>query len=123
MSVTDELRRLLDENRVEYREYSGVTNATMYQSTRFYVDNEEKHPYASIETVNEYDSVLLTLRCSPEQAIEATLGRGECRNLSKYYNEFVCSCCGWTYDFVTDPYSGPRYCPNCGRRIADGQPG
>ena len=50
---------------------------------------------------------------------EAELGRGECRNLSKYVNWFECSCCGWGYDFVTDPYSGPRYCPNCGRRVVE----
>ena len=72
---TERLRELLDERGVEYREFSSVTKATMYQSTRFYVHNEENHPYASIEAMDGYDSVLLTLRCSPEHAIDATLGR------------------------------------------------
>ena len=40
-----------------------------------------------------------------------------CSNISKYTNVFKCSACGFEYDFVTDPYQGPHYCPNCGRRI------
>ena len=112
MSATDELRRLLDERGVEYGTgFGGDTLWTGRHGIRWRWDAQEGK------------LAMFTHDITPEQAVEATLGRGECRNLSKYVNWFECSCCGWTYDFVTDPYSGPRYCPNCGRRIADGQPG
>ena len=108
MSATDELRRLLDERGVEW-DY-GITGA---ETTRFNANGLHL-----TFTPMRYGLVCSTI-LTPEQAVEATLGRGKCRNLSKYVNEFECSCCGWTYDFVTDPYSGPRYCPNCGRRVVD----
>ena len=52
----------------------------------------------------------------PEQAIAATLGR-TCHNVSKWVNVFECSECGFDYDFITEPYQGPNFCPNCGRRV------
>lgn len=107
MSATDELRRLLDERGVEYRWDNGTAT--------WYVNGVMYNAWA-------YDNERLTMsvcHLTPEQAVEATLGRGTCRNLSKYINVFECSCCWWTYDFITDPYLGPRYCPNCGRRVVD----
>lgn len=45
--------------------------------------------------------------------------KSTCRNMSEYANVFVCSECGYDYDFVTDPYNGPSFCPRCGRRIEE----
>ena len=50
------------------------------------------------------------------EEIAATTGK-TCRNTSKWANVFKCSECGFEYDFITDPYQGPRHCPNCGARI------
>lgn len=42
-----------------------------------------------------------------------------CQNISEYTNAFTCSECGYEYDFVTDPYDGPNFCPNCGRKVVE----
>ena len=56
-----------------------------------------------------------------QQAIDATLGRGECRmeqtcheriaGFDAYHDEFMCSECGG------DLFEGYNFCPKCGRHI------
>lgn len=71
----------------------------------------------------------------PEQAIAATLGRGECRNISKIVDKygqarFACSECGAWLDsrMLWNPECSNgespwvkdcklNYCPNCGRKV------
>ena len=76
----------------------------------------------------------------PEQAIAATLGRGECRNVAVHdeYSDrpFTCSECGargpmgngtyhlassWAMEDGTlafaDSWPVWKYCPNCGRKV------
>lgn len=72
MSATDELRRLLDERGVEYCMHQSVTNGSMSYYDRYTV-LIDGNPRALIDTGNDED-VVLTLRCTPEQAIAATLG-------------------------------------------------
>lgn len=55
-----------------------------------------------------------------EQAIEATLGRGTCRNVYETGN-FKCSECGH-FTMTKMVYrdgtpADPRFCPWCGRRV------
>ena len=64
MTATDELRRLLDERGVEWEGTPGVT---------FW-----GNCYALDITTNEKEKVHLHLCCTPEQAIAATLGDGDC---------------------------------------------
>lgn len=68
---------------------------------------------------------------TPEQAVEATLGRGECRSVCNSVSEFTCSECGFNCDLTSwislfDGDDGrhrhhhhgmPNYCPNCGRKV------
>ena len=66
-----------------------------------------------------------------EQAVEATLGRGTCKNDSiKHDGVFACSACGVYLDIVNmesvqkdmdidDLSYEPRYCPSCGRRVVE----
>lgn len=111
MNAMEELRALLDERGIEWWEEDGHTlwrghgsHVAQAMSSFAFGDSERLH---------------VTAMLTPAQAVGATLGPGACRNLSKYVNWFECSCCGWTHDFVTDPYSGPSYCPGCGRRVED----
>ena len=120
MTATDELRRLLDERGVEYEGNKDVT--------RFF-------GYDGFEVVMQEDidgklDCLTPLYLTPEQAIEATLGRGTCRDLAETpeyrdKTEFKCSECGYEYSavggFGCDCGDEPdfRYCPSCGRKVVD----
>ena len=60
---------------------------------------------------------------TPEQAVEATLGRGECSNKAIRPQTFWCDQCdcaaeGWV-DVGGTLINGFRYCPNCGRKVVD----
>lgn len=113
MSATDELRRLLDERGVEW---------TGGQYTDW--DDANGHPAEAIELDGTlYASCVLT----PEQAVEATLGRGTCRVVrsirhdyeggyggTEYEHELSCGHKTWWAD--DDP---PEWCPYCGRKVVD----
>lgn len=104
MTETDELRRMLDERGVEYS--CGLQGVTFVGDWCFV----------------EYDNGKLAATCehvlTPEQAIAATLGRGECEQVLTDCNDGLlppfrafCSKCGAEWGFT------PNYCPNCGRRV------
>ena len=114
MTATDELRRLLDERGVEHVDGESMT----------YINDADFIPAAG----GTFDVTLYER--TPAQAIDATLGRGECRVLegarwegkpdephedATGYDEFYmvagyCTGCG---EYVPKW----RYCPNCGRRV------
>lgn len=113
-SATDTIRAMLDERGVEYR-----VSATGYSI--------DIGPYITAYA-NRSDTTLdVSLRnFTPEQAIEATLGRGECHKLPSsgdtvcivrrhgYEMEFgywKCSACG------CECFEGARYCMGCGRKV------
>lgn len=75
MTATDELRRLLDERGVEW---SGTSFSTPAKGHPTNTSLGEEHHEA---TFIEYDdgNVLRLFDLTPEQAIEATLGRWECQ--------------------------------------------
>ena len=114
MTATDELRRMLDERGVEYKTIG-----------------ERCVEYANVQIIEYGDStsgVLVAIsHVSPEQAIEATLGRGECEYVVKdNMNEsegtgdvwFECSACHAQFDYYSDDWlMGTNYCPNCGRKV------
>ncbi len=122
MTATDELRRLLDERGVEYT----VVPEDMYGS-REYI----KIGGMEIRTNGLGEVAVFFL--TPEQAVEATLGRGECRSVCNSVSEFTCSECGFGCDLTSwislfDGDDGrhrhhhhgmPNYCPNCGRKVVD----
>lgn len=109
MTATDELRRLLDERGVEYRTH-GMTDRTWFDvdGISWFVIERENGGIA-------VEAMLLT----PEQAIEATLGRGECRieRRQSAWGGFTehCSECG--ADLGCDTRNTQHYCPNCGRKV------
>ena len=117
MSATDELRRLLDERGVEWRQSANTLGCvfTRWQSPLF---GDE---VCAMEN-GEEGLVVFDHYLTPQQAIDATLGRGTCHAVfevdamseDERIGEYVCSECGETFGDVRDQQ--PNYCPNCGRR-------
>lgn len=111
MSATDELRRLLDERGVEWVA-SGTD--TCWSSAGGY-------PMRAWETTNGTHMRVADL--TPEQAVDATLGRGTCHAVfevdamseDERVGEYVCSECGETFNDGHGEF--PHYCPECGRKV------
>lgn len=120
-SATDELRRMLDERGVEH--YDGA-EMTLWL--------KDEHGYRA--SAHELHSGRLSVHIwcdTSEHAIEATLGREECRSVCNSVAEFTCSACGFNCDLTSwislfDGDDGrhrhhhhgmPNYCPNCGRKV------
>lgn len=118
MSATDELRRLLDERGVEWEDHSGsIEQRTVYRTP---------NGWCYVSTANDkWLSYVEYHDMTPQQAIDATLGRGTCRDVFEVdamseddrIGEFVCSECGETFGDGRDQV--PRYCPNCGARVVE----
>lgn len=110
MTATDELRRLLDERGVEYEtdDRNGLRETIWCGVAAFQLSPTAK----------------MTMIVTPEQAIAATLGGGECElheceGSFSALNRPVWRCdCGTFMTQYTDAttYHKPRFCPNCGRK-------
>ena len=118
MTATERLRELLDERGVEWAEYGyGYTEfctRTVVDGERYYID--VRHYTVQPNVVGS----LIVTGLTPEQAIEATLGRGTCHitDNGPWGYPYVCSACGASFD--PDVNNGEfNYCPNCGRKVAD----
>lgn len=117
MSATDELRRLLDERGARWTACSKAT-----------IDNQT---FCYGHTLTEFQGGLMVTDLTPEQAIEATLGSGTCRNLITRVKGQMpmlhCEECGCTTTLNVPSggagYAGetemrwPRFCSNCGRKV------
>jgi hypothetical protein len=124
MTATDELRRLLNERGVEWTAPNSILrdDMTSWEAGGFY--------YEAFEIPEPDGTFLLTAAhqddLTPEQAVEATLGRGECKadkigDGYLYYTGYWCRGCDER--FAYRPIGGkdrgvpPKFCPNCGRRV------
>ena len=125
MTATERIRAMLDE-RGEYYETSG--NRTWWGRP---IDARTGEPinvfHNQAQPMGE-DRLFVELQlATPEQAIEATLGRGTCR-MEKRHMDWRCTGCGEIVG-TDDPTSELfidgnavelwRYCPNCGRKVVD----
>jgi hypothetical protein len=110
MTATDELRRLLDERGVEWRErvWGGKHSVTTFWHARGVRWHYRENRFGELR--------LHADGLTPEQAIEATLGRGTCR-LEREPNSdrlWWCSSCQSYHEHVSEfPW---EYCPRCGAR-------
>lgn len=116
MSATDELRRMLDGRGVEWSDASDkdVLHTTWNNLNCWFN-----------EFPDGWTAWGMSMRGTPEQAIVATLGGGECEmradgshcmNGVEFYE---CRSCG-EYACVpteTGKSEPPNFCPNCGRRV------
>lgn len=116
MTATEELRRMLDERGVEWTKPKRIWWEL--------IDCEPDDSVTIVEGVTieaATDGMLVVYPLTPEQAIEATLGRGTCRRvLYKPTNVLVCSECGAGMPRQLDKYCYLHYCPNCGREVVTG---
>lgn len=109
MTATDRLRALLDERGVEYEtdDHMGYSETRWDDACAF-----QLAPGAG-----------LVMAVTPEQAVEVTLGRGECHNVHEPPKDtsfwpsphFKCSECGEAHVSMQYVY----YCPNCGRKVEE----
>lgn len=105
-SATDELRRLLDERGVRHYD---TPNGTCWGYLEMPLHGRMYTHYAvEVDDLLCVDSHCLT----PEQAIDATLGRGTCHDTALEGEWFECSECGTVRQLIH-----PRYCPACGKRV------
>jgi len=109
--ITDELRRLLNERGVEYR---AMGDATFWE-THGGAFRYKAKPHADKLMVMTCCSQKCTVM-TPEQAVEATLGRGTCE--MEYVSDFMswhCKSCDMMDMAPRNPK--PRYCKWCGRKV------
>ena len=114
---TTELRRLLNERGVEWKDY-GYENHTWWSGSENVGWHAENRPSA-IGLYVKIEAVL-----TPEQAIAATLGGGECEFSTTTDNPPTCSNCKWQADIYDCDwldcgeyeYDG-RYCKQCGAKV------
>lgn len=118
MSATDELRRLLDERGIEWRDGDAA------YTTEWRDDSGAE--WSAMEWAPTL-SVLVSKR-TPAQAVELTLGRGKCRfEIKDNCNDsegtccdvwFECSGCHARFDYYADEWlMQENYCPACGRKV------
>lgn len=123
MSVTEDLRRMLDERGIEWNTFS-VSNAEYIHWT-----NSDGH-WCAASIGGPLSLHVNILSATPEQAIAATLGRGTCHIVKKWSDSdyvedwnYLCSECGCFIGvYERDPETGDvisadNYCPNCGRKV------
>ena len=121
-TATETFRAMLDERGVEWMG-TDYTEPTSGHATNTSLGSEY-HDAVFVEYVDGTSLRLFDL--TPEQAVEATLGRGTCR--FKTVEQFIdtrrsrsdiCECdrCGYrcARGFIHDERF--KYCPNCGARI------
>lgn len=119
MIATEELRRMLDERGVKWREwrYGGESFTTIWPA----LDTEAHYRENRHGGLRLYaDGV------TPQQAVEATLGRGTCHimtcdNLNELGGDvwLECDACHWQMDYADAPSMPLNFCPNCGRMVTD----
>lgn len=110
-SATERLRALLDERGVEWSNVYTGTGDTLDNLTEWNVQD------AGWVEAWEYGGYLsytwhMGEKFTPEQAIEATLGRGTCHRKWRKDGYAFCSECGYN---ITGPWA--HWCPNCGRKV------
>lgn len=115
MTKTEVLRSLLDEQGIEYREYQPNPSEEI---TAWDLDvSDIRHEvWASFQEFDRGATLLKFWNCTPEQAIEATLGRGTCK--MEYVSDFMswhCKACDMMAMAPRNPK--PRFCKWCGRKV------
>ena len=119
MTATDTIRAMLDERGAEW-EACRVPTLRSELAATFWHDRDG-NPCSTVEGADDIPDGKLSVNANltPEQAIEATLGRGECREvkIDRYWRG--CGECGYVWEFMygIGKCERPRYCPSCGRAV------
>ena len=114
MTATDELRAMLDERGVEWQKPKDIMSRIKT------VWRDGPWEYTAIETRGGEFSVYVEHRywLTPAQAIEATLGRGECHVIAtKKLGELFGYRLSCGHSMVNLFDDRPDYCPWCGAEV------
>jgi len=103
MTATEELRQMLDERGVPWKDY-GYENHTWWGEWHAENRPSVNGLFLKVEGV-----------VTPAQAVEATLGRGTCHMETADGCQNWNSCSECDADYYTD--QPINYCPNCGRKV------
>lgn len=130
MTATERLRALLDERGVEH--FDGTECTLWGYEPRGACRGAYRF---SADETSGGAMQLIMYRVTPKQAVEATLGRKTCRNVTTdaYSNHFECSECHCIVEdsemyyvkvyergkFFKGNTYGWNFCPNCGRNVVD----
>ena len=115
MTATERLRQLLDERGVEWE---GEEANSILHDGKFLYTYWCKGMHCFTEPIGAKEGTLGALTdfsasgFTPEQAVEATLGRGTCHDVAIEGEWFECSECGTVKQLIH-----PNYCPRCGREV------
>lgn len=118
MSATDELRRMLDER--------GVKWADLFDESMMHTVWNGAECWFT-EFPDGWTGLCVSKRCTPAQAVEATLGPETCKMVIDNHHRVdkvttswgcVCSACGGFHKFTHG--EGWAYCPSCGRQVIGG---
>lgn len=112
MSATDELRSLLDEHGIEWWYDPHVSQ----DHTEWMTD---RMAFTSLGFDGDMLTVKTISKMTPEQAIDATMGRETCQDVGFAPYLFECSECGKVHLRNAAYVDMPNYCPNCGRRVVE----
>lgn len=117
MTNTDALRKMLDE--------LGVKHFDGTETTAWCDNGREWYQYYASENMD--GTLHLHMQhLTPNQAVEATLGRGTCKMVADNHHRVdkvttswgcVCSACGSFHEFTHG--EGWAFCPSCRRKAAD----
>ena len=115
MTATDTLRAMLDGRGVEHWDTVGITE---YRGE----NDRTVRCYARSEPMTLDVAIIAA---PPEQAIEATLGRGECEVVGVFRHDYEGGYAGTEYQHVLScghttwwgEDDSPDYCPRCGRKV------
>lgn len=127
MSATDTIRAMLDERGVELEACRVPTLRSELAATFWY--DRDGNPCSALEGADDVPDGMLSVQANltPEQAIEATLGSGECELLG--YDDGVDEAVDGEWVQYAPPRwflscghdvegsEKPNYCPSCGRKV------
>ena len=112
MSATERIRELLDERGVDWIWVEG------FDGIRWQSDDNRIYGAKNGSSFNGPTGKLDVYGLTPEQAIEVTLGRGECHrecydiDMLDGERSYWCSAC-----HSKRIRYGDKYCPNCGAKV------
>lgn len=115
MTATDELRRMLDEQNPLKMQWCVPTGGNPDYDTNVINDDYGVFHFSEDPQCGlDLKGVTLFGFLTPEQAIEATLGRGTCR-VEKSSDGYGWHCeCG---NFFPPTVPPRKFCPNCGAKV------